>query len=221
VKYSDAQRAANVNAVTQGVTTEETVFYNAAKLTVRGIELELQALITDNFLIRAAGSIMDAKYDSFIIDQPQIGNPTAPGGSGILATRLDLTGLPVPRSPKQSGSVQGTYTVDLASGGKVELSGELYYEAANLYYLSAATPPSGFTVKNSPYNATLDGKTLLSAAVVWHSADDKYFARAYGKNLSDKRYRVASQSVAQLWTHTQWGEPRNFGVQFGVNFGSK
>ena len=50
---------------------------------------------------------MDAKYDTFIIDQPQIGNPTAPGGSGILATRLDLTGLPVPRSPKQSGSVQG------------------------------------------------------------------------------------------------------------------
>ncbi len=221
VKYSDAQRAANVNAVTQGVTTEETVFYNAAKLTVRGIELELQALITDNFLVRAAGSIMDAKYDTFIIDQPQIGNPTTPGGSGILATRLDLTGLPVPRSPKQSGSVQGTYTVDLASGGKVELSGEVYYEAANLYYISAVAPPSGFTVKNSPYNATLDGKTLLSAAVVWRSADDKYFARAYGKNLSDKRYRVASQSVANLWTHTQWGEPRNFGVQVGVNFGSK
>ena len=223
VKYSDAQRAANVNAVTAGVGTEETVFYNAAKVTVRGIELELQALITDNFLVRAAGSIMDAKYDTFIIDQPQIGNPVIgnPNGNGILATRLDLTGLPVPRSPKQSGSVQGTYTVDLASGGKVELSGEVYYEAANLYYISAAAPPSGFTVKNSPYNATLDGKTLLSAAIVWHSADDKYFARAYGKNLSDKRYRVASQSVAQLWTHTQWGEPRNFGVQFGVNFGSK
>ena len=221
VKYTDAQRAANVNAVTAGATAEETVFYNAAKLTVRGMELELQALVTDNFLVRAAASFMDAKYDTFIIDQPQIGNPTAPGGSGILATRLDLTGLPVPRAPEKSGSVQGTYTINLASGSRVEVSGEVYYEAENLYYISAATPPSGFTVKNSPYNATLDGKTLLSAAVVWHSADDKYFARAYGKNLSDKRYRVASQSVATLWTHTQWGEPRNFGVQFGVNFGSK
>jgi len=221
VKYEDAQRAANVNAVTAGVTTEETVFYNAAKITVKGVELEMQALVTDQFLLRAVASFIDAKYDSFIIDQPQIGNPTAPGGSGILATRLDLTGLPVPRSPEKSGSISGTYTIDLASGAKVELSGEVYYEDANLYYISAAAPPAGFTVKNSPYNATLDAKTLVNVAAVWRSADERYFARLYGKNLGDKRYRVASQSVAQLWTHTQWGEPRNFGVQFGVNFGSK
>ena len=51
------------------------------------------------------------------------------------------------------------------------------------------------------------------------SDSGRYYARLYGKNLGDKRYRVASQSVANLWTHTQWGEPRNYGLQVGVKFG--
>jgi iron complex outermembrane receptor protein len=65
----------------------------------------------------------------------------------------------------------------------------------------------------------LDAKTLLNASVVWTAADDQYFVRLYGKNLSDERYRIASQSVGTLWTHTQWGEPRNYGIQVGAKFG--
>ncbi len=50
-------------------------------------------------------------------------------------------------------------------------------------------------------------------------AEDRYFVRAYGRNLSDKRYRIASQSVATLWTHSQFGAPRSYGIEFGMNFG--
>ena len=50
---------------------------------------------------------------------------------------------------------------------------------------------------------------------------DRFFLRLYGKNLGDKRYRIASQSVATLWTHTQWGAPRNYGIEFGINFGGE
>jgi iron complex outermembrane receptor protein len=217
VKYEDAQRAANIPAITGGVTTEETVFYNAAEITAKGAEVELQWLVTDAFLIRVAGSWLDAKYDSFVINQPQVGNPG--GGNGIPATSFDFTGLPVPRSPEYSGSLQGTYTFEFTGGSRLELTGEVYYEDENLYYISAAPPPPGFTSANSPYNAVLDAKTLLNASVVWTAADDQYFVRLYGKNLSDERYRIASQSVGTLWTHTQWGEPRNYGIQVGAKFG--
>ena len=226
VKYSDAQRAANITAVNNGATNQETVFYNAAEVTSKGAELELQALVSNDFLLRVAASYLDANYDKFKIDQPQIGNavvnPTCIGVAtcnGIVETHLDLTGLPVPRSPKESGSVMGTYTFGLANSSKLEATGEVYYESKNLYYISAVTPPAGSTNATSPYNAYLDSKTLLHVSLAWTSANGKYFARLYGRNLTDRRYRVASQSVATLWTHTQFGEPRNYGIQFGAKFG--
>ena len=218
VKYSDAQRAANVNSIdSTGAAFQETVFYNAAKVTSKGLELELQALATNSFLVRVAASYLDAKYDEFKIVQPGLTDATS--GATILPLNLDLSGLPVPRSPKESGSVSGTYTFALANSAKLEATGEVYYEARNLYYISAAPPPAGYTNSTSPYNAYLDSKTLLNASLVWTSGSGKYFARLYGRNLTDKRYRIASQSVATLWTHSQWGEPLNFGIQFGAKFG--
>ena len=130
----------------------------------------------------------------------------------MLFRSLDLSGQPVPRSPKESVSVGATYGWNLPNAfGKLELTGEAYYEAKNLFYTSAA---------GRQYDAYLNSKTLLSANLGYTSEDGRYFARVYGKNLSDQRYRIASQSVAQLWTHTQWGEPRNLGIQFGMKFGS-
>ena len=221
VKYTDAQRAANIPAVKGGATFQETVFYNAAEITAKGVELELQALITNAFLVRLAASHLEANYDKFVIDQPQVGNPTIgdPNGNGIVETHLDLTGLPVPRSPKRSVNLSGTYTIELANSAKMEATAGVYYEDRNLYYISAAPPPAGFTNATSPYNAYLDAKTLWNAGLAWTSGNGKYFARVYGRNLTNERYRIASQSVATLWTHSQWGEPRNYGIQFGAKFG--
>ena len=221
VKYTDAQRAANIPAVKGGAQFQETVFYNAAEITAKGVELELQALVTESFLVRVAASRLDAKYDKFKIDQAKVGNPVIgdPTGSGIVETHLNLTGLPVPRSPKQSLNVSGTYTFELANASKLEATGDIYYEDRNLYYISAAAPPPGFVQATSPYNAYLDSKTILNASLAWTSGSGKYFARLYGRNLTDKRYRIASQSVATLWTHSQFGEPLNYGVQFGAKFG--
>ena len=207
-QYTDAQRAVNVNTVKLGSQFQETVFYNAAKITAKGAELELQALVTDSFLLRAAASYLDAKYDSFVINQPGL---TSSDGSQIIAIdNLDLSGQPVPRSPKESGSISGTYTWGLGSMGKLDWTGEVYYEAKNLFYTSAA---------GRAYDAYLDSKTLFNTSIGYTSENGRYYARLYGKNLGDKRYRIASQSVATLWTHSQFGEPRNYGLQVGVKFG--
>ncbi|MEZ5459379.1 MAG: OmpA family protein [Steroidobacteraceae bacterium] len=203
-KYEDAQRAANIITVKGGAQFQETVFYNAAEVTSQGAELELQAAVTDRLQLRVAASYLDAKYDNFVINQPGI---TAADGSQIVALNQDLTGLPVPRSPKNSGSLMGIYTMPLASGGQLQITGDVYYEDKNLYYISAA---------GRDFDAYLDSKVLYNAALAWTSEDGRWTARVYGRNLGDKRYRIASQSVATLWTHTQWGEPRNFGVQIGL-----
>jgi iron complex outermembrane recepter protein len=206
-EYEDAQRAVNIITEKDGAQFQETVFYNAAEVEAKGVEIEFQALLTSNFRIRVQASYLEAEYKSFIIDQPAISDPVS--GGSIQAFFGDFSGLPVPRSPEFSGAIAGTYVID-TSAGSIDITGEVYYEDENLYYISAA---------GRDFDAYLDAKTLLSLAVTYTDADDKFFVRAYGKNLSDERYRVASQSVATLWTHTQWGAPRSFGVEFGLNFG--
>lgn len=206
-KYKDVQRDLNIITTRGGATFQETVFYNAAKVTSKGAELEFQALITDNFRIHAQASYLDAKYDSFIIDQPGIVDPAT--GGQILPFFGDFSGQPVPRSPKKSGAIGGVYTLPVGTGS-MNFAADAYYEDKNLFYVSAA---------GSQYDAYLNSKTLISASVTYTAEDDRYFVRAFGKNLNDERYRVAHQSVATLWSFSQWGAPRSFGVEVGYRFG--
>lgn len=206
VRYSDAQRAANVITERGGVEFQETVFYNAAKVEAKGVELEFQALLTDNFRVRAQAAWLDASYKNFFLEQEELVDPLT--GGRILPISQDLSGLPVPRSPKKSGAISATYEIELA-GGYIDISGEVYYEDRNLFYIAVA---------GREFDAFLDTKTLFNASVTYNDRDGRYFVRAYGKNLGDKRYRIASQSVATLWTHTQWGMPRSFGLEVGFNF---
>ncbi len=206
-KYEDAQRAVNIITVKDGAQFQETVFYNAAEVESKGVELEFQMLLTDAFRIRANAAYLDAKYKTFIIDQPGLTDPVS--GGEILPFFGDFSGLPVPRSPEFSGSLAGIYTMEFA-GGYLDFAADVYYEDANLFYISAA---------GREYDAYLDAKTLVNASITYTDGNDRYFVRAYGKNLADERYRIASQSVATLWTHTQFGAPRSFGVEVGMNFG--
>jgi iron complex outermembrane receptor protein len=206
-KYEDAQRAVNILTEKDGATFQETVFYNAAEVESKGIELEFQMLLTDAFRIRAQAAYLDAKYKTFIIDQPGLTDPVS--GGTILPFFGDFSGLPVPRSPEFSGSLAGIYTMEFA-GGYLDFAADVYYEDANLFYIAAP---------GREFDAYLDAKTLVNASITYTDGNDRYFVRAYGKNLADERYRIASQSVANLWTHTQFGAPRSFGLEVGMNFG--
>ena len=109
------------------------------------------------------------------------------------------------------GSIQALYTWPLASGAALEFGAEYYHEDENLFYISTA---------GRDFDAYLDEKNLINVSATYTSPDDNWFVRAYGRNLTDERYRIASQSVATLWTHTQWGAPVNYGIELGFGFGS-
>jgi iron complex outermembrane receptor protein len=68
------------------------------------------------------------------------------------------------------------------------------------------------------FDTTLNARTLVSATVELAQLDDRWSLRFFGRNLTDKRYRVSSQPVANLWTFSQYGEPRAFGVELGLKY---
>jgi iron complex outermembrane receptor protein len=209
VKYKDAQRALNstvTNAV--GAQFQQTLFFNAADATVKGVELELLTRPIATFTLGANYTWQDAKYDKFQADTDF--DPTTQCAGCPPGIDTVLNGLPITRAPRNKGAIFGQYTWLLGSNA-LDLNASISYESKNIFYYSDA---------GRQYDAFLDAKTLYDAGLTYH-AGEHWFIKAYGKNLGDKRYRVASQSVATLWTHTQFGEPRTYGLQVGLSLGEK
>ena len=69
-----------------------------------------------------------------------------------------------------------------------------------------------------PASGVTDKRTLLNASITFTDAEDRYFVRVYGHNLTDEVYRVGELPVAALWTMSYYGEPRAFGLEIGLKF---
>jgi iron complex outermembrane receptor protein len=213
VNYDDAQRSlvsstcilANSGTTPCGPNGElgtvfqETRFFNAAQMTVQGIEVEANWLVTEGFIVNANVSYNDGQYDDFGADT---------NGDGSID--VDLSGLPITRTPEWKWGLNPTYTHE-ALGGSITYGANLYYESEQTSYY--------FAGNNKAYDSKLDAHTVLDLVVTYTAPDDKWFARVYGNNVLDERYQIGSQVVATLWTHEQYAPPANFGVQVGMNFG--
>ena len=195
VKYSDAQR----DLVADFGTFQETRFFNAAEVTAGGIEAELSAAPTEWLDLRSNFGWIESDYKKFEADTDFDGD-----------VDIDLSSRDVNRSvPFQAG---GDVTVHHALW-----TGEMRYsfgvdwedEAPFVYNANQARPDlDGIT----------DNRTLLNASISFTDAEDRYFVRVYGHNLTDKVYRVGELPVGALWTMSYYGEPRAFGVELGVKF---
>ncbi|MCC5887784.1 MAG: TonB-dependent receptor [Gammaproteobacteria bacterium] len=198
VIYDDAQR----DLVAQfqnpfGGTFQETRFFNAAEVTAGGMEAELTALLTENLMVRANVGWLRSKYDSFEADT---------NFDGIIDT--DLSDRDVNRAPKIQGGVDVRYTWPLRQGD-LELGVNVSYEDKSIFiYSPVAEELDGFS----------DSRTLMNASLTFTDAQDRYFIRAFGLNLTDKRYRIGELPVADLWSFATYGQPRTLGLEFGVLF---
>jgi len=200
-KYKDAIRQV-VEPVTNanGQPGEETLFRNAAKMTVYGIESDLTAQLAQNLVLRLPLSYQHCKYDSFT------------SGEGV--DLVDLSSLPVNRCPKWTASADLNYTLPVArTNGNVVFDLNANYVAKNLDTYSIANPYSPLT------QTYAEARTLVGASVTYTAANDRWFARVLGRNLTDKLYVASAQNVDPLWVWTFYGEPRYIGAEVGFKFG--
>lgn len=196
VKYNDLQRQLNVPLIVNGVANQVTIFVNAASATVKGIEAELTAQPVSDLTLRGILGFQDAKYGQY--DAPDAG--------------YDLSTSPLDRAPRWQWTIDGTYSLPVGSSHRVVFNGSATYQSRNLF-TQAINDPLG--------NTYLNARTLLNASITFAEIEDKYYARLVGQNLTDKRYRTASQNVAGLWLNSQFGPPRYFGVELGMSFGEE
>ncbi len=195
VEYNDLQRQLNVPLVVNGAPNQVTIFVNAAGAQVTGLEAEATAEPVDDLTLRAVLGYQDARYGEY--DAPNAG--------------YDLSTSPLDRAPEWQWTIDGTYRFDLTRNFDVTLNGSVSYQDRNLF-TQAITEPEG--------NTFLDARTLVNASITLGDIDDAYYVRLIGQNLTDQRYRTASQNVAGLWLNSQFGPPRFFGVEVGLTLGN-
>ena len=201
VNYSDLQRQINVPVTITDSNGDETTaqvtrYFNAAKARVYGIEAELEAVPTDALVFRATLGYQNGKYKSY----------TTP-----LPAGYDLASSPLDRTPKWTWSAGGTYTWQLPSLGTLALNANVNFVDKNLYTQSITAESS---------NTYLNARTLLDASLTYTSLDGRYFARVFGRNLTDKTYLTGNLVVATLFAWSQYAPPRFFGIEAGVRFGN-
>jgi iron complex outermembrane receptor protein len=170
--FTNIQR--NVVSVDPVIGTVQSVF-NAAKAKVKGVDLSINAQITNEFRFDLAYGYVHARYDEFL------GFPN-PGSLKFI------------KVPTNTGTIAGTYTKELGDGGIVSLRAsatytddffqddinDLHQDAftlvdANLQY----TFPGGLT------SITLWGKNLTSAKYAWNAAN--LGTRGQNKNIGAPR----------------------------------
>lgn len=195
VEYKDLQRQINIPLIVNGVQQQITQFFNAAKATAKGLELEATALVTDRLTVRAILGYQDCNIKEFI----------APGAG------YDLTQAPCERAPEWQWTLGATYEATLGNSIKMVFDTNVNYTDTNLYTQSIAS---------ADFNTFLDTRTLWNVSVTFSDQDDKYFVRVIGRNLTDERYKVATQVVAGLWTFANYGPPRFIGVELGLKWGA-
>ncbi|MDE2405193.1 MAG: TonB-dependent receptor [Sphingomonadales bacterium] len=188
---------------------------NAANSKIYGLDGQVRYRFNENFSVNVGAAWTHARYKHF--DSAPVYTPCGrfPNGSGASCLDLAATGvsfLVIPttldnvhmqRSPEFTATVGGHYGVDLA-GGKLDLSGNLFY-SSSLYY-----GPSGTQFLQKGY-------ATLALRGQWTDPSDHFTLAVFGDNVTNSRYMTDVQ-YSNYGVGANWSKPATYGVEVGVKF---
>ena len=164
-------------------------FANAGKGTVKGVELEYQALLSSSFSLQGNFAWLDAEYDEFITS-----------GANVADAQKFTN------APEFSAAITGLHALQLASGGSVTSRLSYSYQDENY-----PTTDLSEAIKQPGYG-------LVSASVIWQTAGPWRFSLD-GANLADKEYRTTGYNIAALGVLTGfYGAPRTVSLTANYEF---
>lgn len=141
---------------------------NAGTVSTRGIEVDFNAALTDNFSLGGGFNYTDAHINQFI----------CPPGAAVTCADA-INGKPLPFAPKYKGTVTMDWRLPLnLEGFHVDLNSSLVYQSR-----------TQFDINQNP-NAFQKGYAIWDAGLTVSTADDKYSLSLIVKNLTDKHFVI-------------------------------
>jgi iron complex outermembrane receptor protein len=185
---------------------------NAGKAKIKGLELEAVAHVTPALNLSAMYSYIDAKYDEWMV---------ASGTSLInVAKQAEFQ-----NTPKHTGNLSANYDVAIPLMGRpgaLSFMGSASYKSKVFQTEFARTGSTAALDATVPANLMLaqDAYTLWDAGLVWTSSDRKLQLGLHGRNLTDKRYKVAGYNFAGFFNTvtTYYGDPRTVRLTLGYKY---
>ena len=136
---------------------------NAADVESKGIELDARVRLTKNFEFMATYAHIDAEFVRAV---------TSSG---------DISGNKLTRTPDNSGSAIGVYSIPLGRYGELTLRGEYLYVDQQFWN-------QGNTDGQDSYN-------IVNAMVQWTSNDERWGIALMGENVTDETYFIHLSTV--------------------------
>ncbi|GIX29743.1 MAG: TonB-dependent receptor [Porticoccaceae bacterium] len=191
MEYDDKQEELQLPDTNE--TGQKTVVTNAASAELSGVEVDLQASLTDNLSLRANLGYLDSKYDEFSY-------------IGLDGSVVDLSGLEFRRAPDWTGSLDLTYEWTVGRG--------LAWVRGSYHYLG----DHYVNVQNSPELHNKD-QHLFDASINFEVDDIR--VSLFGRNLTDEDGYMHGYDVAGLWSYAATRPPRTFGAEVVYTFGAR
>lgn len=188
--YQDKQE--EIGLPSDGPTGQRISVFNAATATMQGVELELQAIVTEGLSVRANIGYLDSEYDEFTFND----------GFGIV----DNSGFDFRRAPEFTGSLDATYEWQIGGGeawvrGAYHFLGEHFVEQTNRAELAN------------------DGQHLIDLSVNY--AINGVQVSLFGRNLTDEDGYAHGLNVSGLWAYAIPRAPRTWGVEVTYDFSAQ
>lgn len=190
---------------------------NAGKAKIKGFELEGLARITDAFTLSGMVAFIDAEYKEWIV---------ANGLTGSAAALVNVAGsAEFQNTPKKAANITAVYEWPLTMFGRsggLALGNSLSYKSK--VYQFEFVRPSGVPAidVNLPAAEMLaqGGHTLWDANLTWTSRDGKVQVALQGRNLTDKRNKVAGYPFAGFFNTITafYGDPRTVKASVNLKF---
>jgi iron complex outermembrane receptor protein len=187
-----------------GGAANSAILLNAQKSKGRGVELDLDAYLTDDLLLTLGASynftrIDDANLAVGACAACTILNPTYAGNGGARLVRID--GNPLPQAPRWIGNVTLRYSHPYGNGEVFAFTDWVYRSDVN------------FTLYRS---AEFVGKRLLTGGLrvgyKWDS--DRNEVALFGRNITNRIQLIGGIDFNNLTGFVNDSNPRIFGLQF-------
>lgn len=192
---------------------------NVGQSSIKGAEIDFQALLTETTLLRGGVQYLDATYDSFIYDQVDLSDDTDPPNFLTPITGCDYT---------QNLGAQRSFTIDCS--GRPALN-------APDWTINLGVQQT-FEMRDYEVIATLDGRyrservvgfnylptgnagddVTIDASISLVPYDKGFTASVFVRNLTNEAMRSLYQLGAANVASSKFEPPRTFGVRLGYAF---
>ncbi len=206
-----AESIAGIPVQTQLVTE------NASEASINGLEVEMDWAPFEQGRFTGFITWLDAEIDGWVTKDDRFCSQRF--GAEEDCPVINLRGKKLPRSPEWSLTAAYEHTVDLPNGGalvpwvSVHWEDEYYLRAFNVGdVVDAATGEL-----TERYSDKEDAFVNVDASLRYKSADEKWYAELYGRNLTDERVKNRF-SESEGIIKGSYNPPRLYGVRFGYEF---